>query len=119
MDNETRTRAAGLFGALGNPTRLRIVGLLNEGGRTVNEIAGELEIGQSSASQHLAILTRAGLLAVEPRGSARHYRVRGPRIGQILTLIEEFCHIHGLRGEVSGESGDLTSQPMESTSIHG
>jgi ArsR family transcriptional regulator len=98
MEALTRERAGHLFGALSNPTRLRIVELLRDGDRTVNEIAVALGISQSGASQHLAILTRAGVLVAAPRGSTRHYRVRGPRILRILDLIEEFCQVHGLSG---------------------
>lgn len=98
MDALTRERAAQLFSALSHPTRLRIVELLEGQERTVNEIAELLAIGQSGASQHLAILARSGVLVVEPRGVARVYRVRGPRVGRILALIVEFCDVHKLYG---------------------
>jgi len=74
------------------------VELLLDGERTVNDIASTLGTLQSSASQHLAILMRAGVLAVDERGVSRFYRVRGPRIARILVLIEEFCQIHDLYG---------------------
>ena len=96
MTPATRQRARQLFGALAHPARLRIAELLCHGEQTVNEIAAALDLSQSGTSQHLAILTRAGVLVVEPRGAARIYRVRGPRIARILTLIEEFCETHEL-----------------------
>ena len=98
MNHAIRERAAHLFAALSHPTRLSIVELLEGGGLTVNEIAAQLRISQSSASQHLAVLARSGILAAEPRGSARIYTLRGPRVGQILVLIEEFCNTHELYG---------------------
>jgi DNA-binding transcriptional ArsR family regulator len=98
MNNPTRERAGQLFAALGNTTRLRIVELLITGERTVNDVAAALNLQQSSASQHLAVLTRAGILHMVPRGTARIYSVRGPRIAHILALIEEFCDIHQLYG---------------------
>lgn len=98
MSGETRERAADLFGALSHPVRLQIAELLCGGERTVGQIAAEMGIGQSNASQHLANLTRAGVLVVEARGTSRYYRVRGPRIAKILSLIEEFCHVHRLYG---------------------
>ena len=98
MDNMMRARVSQLFDALSHPTRIRIVELLCTGERSVGEIVEALELGQSGTSQHLAILTRAGVLAVEPIGTTRIYKVRGPRIGQILTLIEEFCALHDLYG---------------------
>jgi ArsR family transcriptional regulator len=98
MNEQVRQRASALFAALAHPTRLRIVELLIQGEETVNGIAAALEITQSGASQHLAILTRAGVLRVEQRGSSRFYRVRGPRIAYILSLIENFCTAHNLYG---------------------
>jgi ArsR family transcriptional regulator len=100
MDKDIRARAAALFNSLSHPTRLRIVELIGNSHKTVNEVASALELPQPLVSQHLAILTRAGVLAVEPKGSSRIYRVRGPRVGQVMRLIEEFCSIHGLHGEV-------------------
>src|SRR5690242_1310969 len=110
MNTATRERASQLFAALSNPSRLRIVELLCrdeitrgvEGagggvantGLSVNEISATLSLGQSATSQHLATLTRAGILVVEPKGTSRIYRLRGPRIHRILALIEEFCQVH-------------------------
>ena len=92
----TRQRAGQVFAALSHPARLRIVELLCQDPHTVNEIAASLDLSQSGTSQHLAILTRAGILVVEPHGVSRSYRVRGPRIGRTLVLIEEFCEMHNL-----------------------
>src|SRR5579871_4116887 len=107
MDTYIRERAVTLFAALAHPTRLKIVELLLHEGRTVNEIAGALGVSQSGTSQHLAVLTRAGVLAVEPRGASRTYRIRGPRIERILTLIEEFCRVHALYGSGEDEPASL------------
>lgn len=66
---------------------------------TVGEIPLALDLAQSSASQHLATILRSGVLDVTPRGTSRHYRVRGPRIAKILVLIKDFCEVQGLKGE--------------------
>ncbi len=105
MDEMTGARACELFAALSNPVRLRITELLCETPHTVGEVATEMKIGQSGASQHLAILARAGLVVSEPRGTSRVYRIRGPRIAAILKLIEEFCHVHRLYGDPDDQPG--------------
>jgi DNA-binding transcriptional ArsR family regulator len=98
MQPAVRERAGLLFSALSNPTRLRIVELLCVEEKTVNEVAAELHLSQSGTSQHLANLTRAGVLSMEARGTSHLYKVRGPRIPRILELIEQFCEIHALYG---------------------
>ena len=106
MDGPVRTRACVLFGALANTTRLEIVELLMEGERSVGDVATAVGIGQSGASQHLSHLARAGVIVATRRGSSRVYRFRGPRIRQIMTLIEEFCQIHGLYGQGTEEEAE-------------
>ena len=102
MDDPTNERASRLFAALANQSRLRIAELLCRkemiGGLSVGEICSELSLRQSATSQNLAELAHAGVLSVEHRGAHRIYRVRGPRIGAILDLIEEFCEVHELYG---------------------
>lgn len=102
----TLARMSDIFAALSNPSRLQIVRLLCLGELTVGEVATAMKIGPSGASQHLAILARAGVLVSEPRGTSRIYKIRGPRIVAILGLIEEFCHVHGLYGAPSKEEGE-------------
>jgi DNA-binding transcriptional ArsR family regulator len=98
MEDAVRFRASELFSALSHPVRLRIVELLCECELSVGEVAAQTGIGQSGASQHLAILARAGVLVSEAHGTTRRYKTRGPRINAILNLIEEFCHTHYLYG---------------------
>ena len=78
--------------------RLQIAETLADGEKTVGEIAEAMKIGQSGASQHLALLARAGVLSLSKRGTQHFYRLRGPRIARILALIGEFCQVHGLQG---------------------
>ena len=98
MDDPTIDRASRLFAALANPSRLRIAELLCRKEMSVGEICAALSLRQSATSQNLAELTHAGVLSVEHRGAQRIYKVRGPRIGAILGLIEEFCEVHSLYG---------------------
>jgi len=94
MDEGTLAFAVTLFSALAHPTRLRIVELLTINARTVNEVAQCLGILQPNASQHLAILNRAGVVKVTPDGVARSYSLRGPRIARVLRLVNEFRTVH-------------------------
>ena len=94
INDDTISFSITLFQALAHPTRLRMVELLTEKGRTVSEVTEALGLLQPNASQHLAILSRAGIVKVIPEGASRCYVLRGPRITRILELVNEFRQIH-------------------------
>jgi DNA-binding transcriptional ArsR family regulator len=106
MTPEIQTRASLLFAALGYPVRLRIVQALIEQPRSVGDVSIKLGILQSSASQHLSVLSRAGIVKKEQQGAQHVYSIRGPRIKLILQLIEEFCSVHGLYGDDPVDEAD-------------
>lgn len=59
--------------ALGEETRIRIVQMLLEKERSVNEIAETLVITQYNVSKHLRVLREAGLLEIKKDGQQRFY----------------------------------------------
>ena len=66
-----------IYGALGEPTRLRIVRLLGaHEGLTCGEITERLGVTCSTLSHHLALLADAGLLAMRKDGRYRIYSLR-------------------------------------------
>jgi len=65
----------GLFKALADETRLRILGLLLTGEVCVCNIHESLKIPQPKASRHLAYLRRSGLVATRRDGLWIHYRL--------------------------------------------
>ena len=67
-----------LFQALGDSTRLRILGLLLTGEVCVCHIHESLKIPQPKASRHLAYLRRAGLVETRRDGLWVHYRFANP-----------------------------------------
>jgi DNA-binding transcriptional ArsR family regulator len=75
--------------ALGHPTRVRILALLKDGELSVRELQAVLAIDSSSASQHLGVLKRQGLLEGRRRGTSVFYSVREPRIFQLLAVVRQ------------------------------
>ena len=65
----------GLFKALADATRLRILGLLLTGEVCVCDIHESLKIPQPKASRHLAYLRRSGLVETRREGLWVHYRL--------------------------------------------
>lgn len=87
----TTERAGDPFEALGDPNRRRIVELLGargDAGRSVQQIADALPISRPAVSRHLRLLKRAGLVAEEPRGTRRIYRLHGDGIDAVRTYLE-------------------------------
>ncbi|MEV6527307.1 metalloregulator ArsR/SmtB family transcription factor [Longispora sp. NPDC051575] len=61
--------------ALASDTRMQIVFLFADGSsRSVGEIATELGIGQSTASEQLALLRRGGVVRADREGKTVNYR---------------------------------------------
>ena len=94
MNDDTLSFCVSLFHSLAHPTRLRIVEMLTEKERTVGDLAAALGLLQPNVSQHLAILSRAGVIKATPEGAARCYALRGPRIARVLALADEFRRAH-------------------------
>lgn len=58
--------------------------LMNGTALTATELAAEAEIAPSTASEHLAKLTEARLLAIEKQGRHRYYRLAGEDVAMML-----------------------------------
>lgn len=72
--------------ALSHPERLRMVRALEGGERTVSELAGLLEMAQSTVSAHLAALRRSGVVVARKEGLHVHYRIADQRVRDLLAL---------------------------------
>jgi ArsR family transcriptional regulator len=77
---------AALFQALGDATRLRILGLLLTGEVCVCHIHESLHIPQPKASRHLAYLRRAGLVETRRNGLWVYYRLIDASDPAVLTI---------------------------------
>ncbi len=75
---------AAIFAALGHPVRVQIVEGLLAGDCCVGPMVHCLDLPQPLVSRHLAILRRAGLVAVEKQGRQRCYRVVEPRAAAVM-----------------------------------
>jgi ArsR family transcriptional regulator len=83
---------ARLFKALGDATRLRILGLLLTGEVCVCDIHESLKIPQSKASRHLAYLRRSGLVETRREGLWIHYRLGAPASPVLRTIADAVRH---------------------------
>lgn len=78
------------FWALGHPMRMRIVGILmQDGERTVGDLADRLPVSQPQVSVHLKCLTGCGFLSVRREGRRAYYQVASPWVAGLLSLMRD------------------------------
>ena len=83
-------KAALVLRALNHKLRQQILSLVEtEKKITVTEIYVRMRLEQSVASQHLAILRRAGIVSTTRDGKFIYYTVNYKRIDEITTLVED------------------------------
>lgn len=76
--------------ALADPTRRAVFERLRGGPKGVSEIAAELPVSRPAVSQHLKVLKEAGLVADEPRGTARIYRIHADGLRELRDWLDGF-----------------------------
>jgi DNA-binding transcriptional ArsR family regulator len=90
LDYAELRKAVLVLRAVNHKLRQHMIDLLEENGKmTVTDLYIKLRLEQSVASQHLAILRRAGVVVTERQGKFIYYTVDKDRIAQISRLVEE------------------------------
>ena len=87
VNPELLRRAAEIIKLLGHPERLKIVEVLEGGEATVSDIQEQLGIAQAIASQHLAKLRGAGVVAARREGVYVFYQLTEEKVHHILRCI--------------------------------
>lgn len=72
------------FRTLGDPTRLRILELVNERERSVGEIVATLGLAQPKVSNHLACLRWCGFVTTRREHRSVYYRVADERVADLI-----------------------------------
>ncbi len=73
-----------------DPGRSRMLLALGDGRALLaSRLAAEAGVSPATASSHLRKLTSAGLLAVEPSGRHRFYRLAGPQVARLIETLEQ------------------------------
>jgi len=95
------TAKAALFDALasvahafGSGRRAEIVDLLAQGERSVDEIANEIAQSVANTSQHLRVLSRAGLVRSRREGTRVFYRLSSDRVAELWAAVRDVAVRH-------------------------
>lgn len=92
LDYAELRKAVLVLRAVNHKLRQRIIDLLDENNSMpVTDIYVKLRLEQSVASQHLAILRRAGVVITDRQGKYIYYALDHNRLTQIGKLVEELA----------------------------
>ena len=113
MDDLVLAQLAKYFRSLSEPLRLKILDSLRREPKNVGELTKTLGCSQANVSKHLGILTEAGLVAREPRGTTVYYRFADPQVyklcdlvcGQVARKLSGATELHGVLTELAGRDG--------------
>jgi DNA-binding transcriptional ArsR family regulator len=92
MMERAADEASDLLKALSNRHRLLIICQLVDGERSVGELAGFLDLRDSTVSQHLALLRKDGLVSARRDGQTIYYSIASDPAREVLkTLYQVYC----------------------------
>lgn len=85
-------RASTLMKALSSETRLMLLCQMNDGEKSVNELAQALQLRPSSVSQQLALLRKDALVDTRRDGQTIYYSLSGEEAQSVIgTLYNLYC----------------------------
>ncbi|MDH5527875.1 MAG: metalloregulator ArsR/SmtB family transcription factor [Nitrospirota bacterium] len=96
VSDEKLERGARCIKTLAHPLRLKIIAVMGDGEMAVGEIVECAGTSQSNVSQHLNQLRDKGVLAARRDGNQVFYRVRDPKLFDLLGMVRDmFCDPQG------------------------
>lgn len=102
MGEQEQQAALQFFRALADESRLKIVGLLSNGERSVDELADALNLRPPTVSHHLTKLREARLVVMRAEGTTHLYRLNGDSLRQMSKDILAPEQISSLADDVEG-----------------
>ena len=76
--------------ALGEPHRMAIIAMLNDGERPAGDFVNALPISQPTVSKHLSVLREAGLVTVRKDANRRLYSLNPAPLAEIDAWLEPY-----------------------------
>ena len=87
VPQEVIRHLAEYFSILSEPMRLRILNLLRDGEKCVQEIVEATQTSQANVSKHLKVMLQAGILSRRTQGTSAYYRVEDPLIFELCNQV--------------------------------
>ncbi|MDQ6909812.1 MAG: metalloregulator ArsR/SmtB family transcription factor [Actinomycetota bacterium] len=94
--------------AFASGRRAELIDVIAQGERSVEELAGEVEQSVANTSQHLQVLSRAGLVQARRDGNRVLYRLAGDAVGELWSAVRAVAsqHLAGLDRLAADYLGD-------------
>lgn len=90
--------------ALANESRLKLLGLLAEGERSVKDLAEQLQLKEPTVSHHLARLQELGLVSMRPEGTTHRYRLQAATLHRLSRELFTPTQVASIADAVEGEN---------------
>jgi DNA-binding transcriptional ArsR family regulator len=87
VPGEIVQQVADYFTVLGEPMRLRLLNLLRDGEKCVQDLVESTETSQANVSKHLKVMLQAGILARRTQGTLAYYSVADDLGFQLWALV--------------------------------
>jgi DNA-binding transcriptional ArsR family regulator len=87
IPQEVTQQVAEYFSILSEPMRLRLLNLLRDQERCVQELVESTETSQANVSKHLKVMLQAGILSRRSEGTSAYYRVEDELIFELCNLV--------------------------------
>lgn len=84
---EVVQQVAEYFSVLGEPMRLRLLNLLRDGEKCVQDLVEATETSQANVSKHLKVMLQAGILNRRSEGTSAYYSVADELIFELCNLV--------------------------------
>ncbi|WAL62746.1 ArsR/SmtB family transcription factor [Thermocoleostomius sinensis] len=84
---EVVQQVAEYFGVLSEPMRLRLLNLLRDGEKCVQDLVDATQTSQANVSKHLKVMLQAGILTRRSEGTSAYYSVSDELIFELCNLV--------------------------------
>jgi rhodanese-related sulfurtransferase/DNA-binding transcriptional ArsR family regulator len=85
---------ASVASALGSGRRAEMIDVLAQGERSVDDLAAEISQSVANTSQHLQVLSRAGLVRSRREGTRVFYRLANDRVAELWAAVRDVASRH-------------------------
>jgi DNA-binding transcriptional ArsR family regulator len=96
--------------AIAEPRRRAILMLIRDGELAAGEIAMHFDVTRPAISQHLQVLTAAGLVSMRKDGTRRLYQARPEGLDELRAFLESFWDDRLLRLKQAAEAEERRLQ---------